>query len=41
MSNLLKDNSELMKEYNYEKNEEYNLDEITARSSKKSGGNVR
>ena len=35
MSNLLKENSELMKEYNYAKNSDINLDVITVGSHKK------
>ena len=35
MSNLLKDNTELMKEYNYTKNADLDLDKITIGTSKK------
>lgn len=35
MAKLLKDNKELMKEYNYEKNKEFNLNSLTFSSGKK------
>ncbi len=35
MQNLLKENKELIKEWNYEKNTDFDIDNITSGSSKK------